>query len=394
MAIVNRSFLPGTHALFDALFAFAQRVACSQPVCIITELDSARRDTLKAAFGDHDVDIMACNPRSDSSSGLIQRGWDAAVFMAWTLFSLIKCRPAKIYVSTNPPILVPFIVFIYSKLSGSKYYYHLQDIHPEATNIIVPIPIAPYRFIRWIDSITMRHAAAIITLSEAMRECISVRSDTPAPIHLLDNPAARIPTSLKQNRNNGFVFCGNAGRLQRIPLVIDSIKSYLDQGGALQFAFAGAGLFAPQIAQLAETYDSVTFHGAVSADEASQLMNQHNWALMPIEDEVTCYAFPSKSSSYVLAGCKIIAICGRETSLGQWVEAHGLGYVLRPDKKEIIGFFRKVEAGHITQQTSNRGRDDLKHMLTIEHFVNQLHKIMGLDRASGCRGRLRQVSPS
>ena len=34
-------------------------------------------------------------------------------------------------------------------------------------------------------------------------------------------------------------------------------------------------------------------------------MQKHDWGILPIEDEVTKYAYPSKISSYILNDCKI-----------------------------------------------------------------------------------------
>ena len=46
----------------------------------------------------------------------------------------------------------------------------------------------------------------------------------------------------------------------------------------------------------------VEYLGIISATDAAELINQHCWALLPIDDEVTKYAFPSKSSVYALSG--------------------------------------------------------------------------------------------
>ncbi|MCK7575639.1 MAG: hypothetical protein MZV65_06945 [Chromatiales bacterium] len=80
------------------------------------------------------VDPAPIHPRA-----ILMRSLDALIFMTWVLVSLIRSRPSKIYVATNPPIVVPFIVFLYSRVFRARYYYHVQDIHPEAANVVVPL---------------------------------------------------------------------------------------------------------------------------------------------------------------------------------------------------------------------------------------------------------------
>jgi len=57
--------------------------------------------------------FRSCKSRSDSSTKLLFRIVDAIVFMLWVFWSLLLTRPKKIYVSTDPPIVVPFVVFLY-----------------------------------------------------------------------------------------------------------------------------------------------------------------------------------------------------------------------------------------------------------------------------------------
>jgi hypothetical protein len=375
LAIVNRGFWPQSQVIGEALLQLAEKVASRHSVCVITQSDGKLHKALSTQGRGHGVSVMDCLSHSDSASGLVRRSLDAMFFMLWTLVHLIKCRPAMVYVSTNPPVLVPFIVFLYCRLSGARYCYHLQDIHPEATNIIVPLNRLVYRTLLWMDAVVMRHADSIITLSEDMRACILARSCTKAPIHLIDNPAFNVDSTELTDRTGDIVFCGNAGRLQRVPLLLQAIRAYLQQGGSLRFSFVGGGVYAPQIAQLAGDHDEVTFHGFLPAAKAADIVNQHRWALMPIDDEVTKYAFPSKSSSYVLSGCRILAICGRETSVARWVSEHNVGRVCPPDKDSIVESFLAIE--RCGPETVGSPPQELIERFHISYFVERVKDVLG-----------------
>ncbi|WP_089797438.1 glycosyltransferase [Halomonas korlensis] len=382
LAIVNRGFWPQGQVVGEALLRLAETCAMEQRVAVVTQSEDGRlRQKLDQADRGKGVDILDCRSRAESSSGLIKRSLDALIFMAWTFASLIRYRPAKVYVSTNPPVVVPFIVMLYCKLFGARYYYHLQDIHPEAAHIVVRLnPILSW-LLTSIDDFTMRHAERLITLTEDMRHYIRERSNTQAEIDLLDNPAFPVEQDTTVNRGGDVVFCGNAGRLQRIPLLLDAIRDYLKQGGSMRFTFAGAGVYASQIAGLAEEFEAVTYHGVVPALEAAALVNRHRWALLPIDDEVTRYAFPSKSSAYVLAGCQILAICGRGTSVARWVEEHKVGLAAAPDKDSVIAAFQSMEPVYAPKQSleaEDTGQHPLRERLEFSYFTERLCETMGI----------------
>lgn len=372
LAIVNRGFWPGSQVIGESLLQFAEKAALDRSVCVITQAEGDLASTLANAGRGEGVQIRASKAYTTSGSGLIKRITESLFFMIWTFISLVRVKPASVYVSTNPPVVVPFIVAIYCRIFGATYVYHLQDIHPEAANIVMPLNRTVFRFLRGLDNFTMRHAAAIITLSEDMREHILACSGTERPIYLLDNPSFDIEPSTSADRNKDIVFCGNAGRLQRIPLLLRAISDYLNSGGKLKFTFAGAGVYEADIRTLAESNDRVQYLGVISAIEAADLVNQHRWALLPIDDEVTRYAFPSKSSSYALSGATVLAICGKETSVARWVEEHGVGIVCAPEHNSLVSCFHELEETHIQDFCARTG---LRERLQIPYFAQQLNDI-------------------
>lgn len=170
-------------------------------------------------------------------------------------------------------------------------------------------------------------------------------------------------------REDDVVFCGNAGRLQRIPLLISSINKYLERGGKLRFTFIGAGIYSSAIEDLANKFSNVKYLGYQSAPIAADIVKNHRWALLPIDDEVTKYAFPSKSSSYVLSGCQILAICGLSTSVERWIEKNAVGRVCEPEEDTLVESFKSME-NEVYEFISPAV--ELTERLRISYFVQQL----------------------
>ena len=118
----------------------------------------------------------------------------------------------------------------------------------------------------------------------------------------------------------------------------------------------------------------MSYLGFLPAAQAAEVVNQHRWALLPIDDEVTRYAFPSKSSSYVVSHCRILAICGRETSVARWVEENGIGHACAPEKHDIVAAFRKIEVeGSVCEHVVPEA---LEKKLDIGYFITRIAEIM------------------
>jgi hypothetical protein len=371
--VINRSFWPVYPVIGEALLRFCEIKARDSYVGVVLQDHANIRSQLTKHNRGNGVNFYPCKAWSVSGSGITVRILDAIFFMLWVFLILLMKRPTKVYVSTDPPVLVPFIVMVYCKIFSAQYIYHLQDIHPEAANVIIPMNKLVYNSLQWFDSLVMRRAKLLITITDEMALEIKKRSGTRIPIYVLPNPAIEFDgVKLAEGKKAGFTFCGNAGRLQRIPLVIDAIEKYCKKGGGLPFVFAGAGVHSESLRLLANKYNNVEYKGLITATEAASLNCEYEWALLPIEDDVTRFSFPSKSSSYVYSGACIAAICGESTSVAKWVKNNLLGRVVQADTTILCQFFSDVESGFINANSFDHNRGDLKKKLSFDIFVNSL----------------------
>ena len=345
-AIVSRSFWPKSPAIGEALLLLTESLCENGQAVVITQVAKDFPEKLQQAQRGQGVKFSTLPSLTNSSSHMLLRIVELLLFTVFVFCSLCWHRPDKVYVATNPPIFTPLAVRLYCGLFGKKFVYHLQDIHPEATQVVTGKTNWVERLLRKIDVKTTRKAASVITLTEQMESYITQRTGQKLPIVLLDNPSvqgAAQETDVAVEQKKGFVYCGNAGRLQRIPLLLAAIERYLNEGGQLPFVFAGGGVYRGAIEKLASQFEQVSYLGVLPGDQAAELLRKYSFGLMPIDDEVTNYAFPSKSSSYVFSGCQVVAICGADTSVAQWVHDNQLGFVAEPDVDVVVGLFHKLE---------------------------------------------------
>ena len=371
LAIINRSFWPKNQIIGESLLQLSEKTFHDgRSAVVITQSSENLKKIMTENNRGLGVAFKECKSRSDSSTRLLYRIFDALIFMFWVAWNLILTRPKNIYVSTDPPLIVPFIVFLYSKITRSSYVYHLQDIHPEATNIVIKLNPVFFTFLKKVDNLVIRNASSIITITQTMKDKIAERSKTKSKIHLIDNPTVT-PVSIPQSKIAGFVFSGNAGKLQRIPLLLESIDKYKEQGGLLPFLFIGAGVYSGEIQALSIKYKDITYSGLLDANTANDLTSRYEWALLPIEDEVTKYAFPSKTSSYLSCGVNILSICSEQTSVAKWVVDNNYGINTLPKVDDLVNVFFKIENG----LAMNKKTVD-QNYFSIENFVYKIFNII------------------
>ena len=370
--IINRSFWPIYPVIGEGLMRLAESLVPMRKVAVITQDHSNINKSLKKFKRGIGVKFFLGWAISNSSSNFAIRIFDALFFMCWVLVVLIRTRPKKIYVSTDPPVLIPFIVAIYSKIMRVEYIYHLQDIHPEATNVVFKINYFLFSILKKLDNFTIRHANLLITLNEKMKFEILNRSNIQKQISIIENPSVQFNNISILKKKKGFSFTGNLGRLQRIPLLIEAIEKYLQRGGILEFAFAGEGIYADHIYKLSKENSLVKYHGLVPSEDAVSISSSYEWALAPIDDQITRYAFPSKISSYSCTGAKILAICSEDTSVAKWVRVNHVGFVIKPTVDTIINFFFEIEKNNIDTSFIDMERKELKKNLSMNKFVNNI----------------------
>lgn len=357
IAIINRGFWPESPAIGEALLLLSENLSkYAQPV-VITQTKKYFHGNLKAASRGNGVIFSTLPSMTNSSSRIFLRVLDLLLFTVFVFCSLCWHRPSKVYVATNPPLFTPLVVRWYCGLFGKKFVYHLQDIHPEAAHVVTGRSGWVMKLLQTIDVGTILKANAIITVTNQMKSYIVKRVEKSIPITLLTDPSVQDGQDGLgfQERTKGFVYCGNAGRLQLIPLLLEAIEQYLNENGQLPFVFAGGGVYSSDVKKLAQRHEKVTYLGILPGKEAANLMSSYTVGLMPIEDEVTNYAFPSKSSSYAFFGCYILAICGSETSVAQWVKDNRLGFVAEPYVAALVNKLHDIEKTDLPVLSMDKG---------------------------------------
>jgi len=368
IAIINRDFGEHAGAIGLGLNRFAEEQALVSSVNVITS--STSRDVLLLGKSSN-IKLFLAKSLTSSSSGIFMRLFEVVYFSVFVLISLIKSRPRIIYVTSNPPVIIPFCVFIFCRFSGSKYIYHVQDIHPEASALVLNIPKIIVHFIKSIDTITLKNSELVITLSTDMKDTL-LKRERGLNIRLLQNPAILKNKTIGVVKKNGAIFCGNAGRLQNIDILLKAIEICLEKNNSdFIFAFVGRGVFSKNLFLMSERYENFIYYGYVSAQDALNITSEYKWALLPIRSEVLHYAYPSKIPTYISAGCKLISITSNNTELAREIHTNNLGFNVEPYVKNIVASFESLS----DFETSFVGAEKYS-FLKIDEFGSLLSNIV------------------
>lgn len=373
IAIINRSFLPKSETIGGGLYEMARKLAKeNKRVFILTQSNIDLNAYLEEQGFDGDVKVLFHRPVAIKHLHFLSRLIELMTFSVWIAYKLCVLRPSKVYVSTDPPIIVPAIVAVFSTLFRRKYVYHLQDIHPEISEIIIGMPKWICRILNTIDRFTLRRAAKTVTITASMAEVIRRKANKlKQEVTLLMNPT-KDNNHQVVDRIPGFVFCGTMGRCQQMPLLLDSIRTYLNQGGKLPFVFAGSGKFYGEVEKLSKLYPNITCHSWLPQSDAMKLIATYQYSIVSIDDKVTQFAFPSKISSYVSLKSNIIGICSKDTSVAQWIEKTGCGIQVDPSQDALVKLFFAIEHNQVSY---HEYQVDLS-PFTIESFSSQLAGIL------------------
>jgi hypothetical protein len=158
------------------------------------------------------------------------------------------------------------------------------------------------------------------------RRRIAIINNSPLPI---DGMAGELPPLLA----NGsplpqFLFAGNLGDFQSLDLLVAAARHLaLKRKFRLVFLGSGAARLRLMAAAGDELDRTIHFLPYVSPETALAAMRRSDFGIVSLAPDVYRFAYPSKSMTYLSAGCPLVAVVEPESELARTVTKRGLGYV-------------------------------------------------------------------
>jgi len=252
---------------------------------------------------------------------------------------LIGPRRDVVMCSTVPQVLLGWATSWAAARRRTAFIYHCMDLHPEIGRLSGEFshPLV-YRALMRLDLAACRRAAAIVVLSEDMREALLLRdrglADRIVVLNNFDLPDYGVgdgeSTVSREDDVVTVVFTGNLGRFQGLDLITAAVLSDAPAMARLRLVLMGDGTaletITDQVARAPiEHRDRVVLlpHGSVG--RARALMRIADWGLVSLAPEVVRYAYPSKTATYLSEGLPVLAAVEGDSALARDVEAWGVG---------------------------------------------------------------------
>jgi len=251
----------------------------------------------------------------------------------------------------NPP-LVGLLAALIARRSRARLILVVLDIHPDilvATRWI-GLPTAIFRAWDSLNRVALRAASSVVVLGEGMRRTLiedkGLAADAVRVIPPWSEPALTpSPPDETWRQEQGvdgdlLVLCaGNLGVMQPLEAVIEAMARL--RGAGISLAVLGEGVRrAEWEARAAELgADRVRFLGYLPDDEFARAVSASDAALVSLAPGMELLSVPSRSFTFLSAGCPVIALMDPHADVAQFVGRHGCGWVVTSAEElaELLG---------------------------------------------------------
>ncbi|MFL2495289.1 MAG: glycosyltransferase family 4 protein [Porticoccaceae bacterium] len=272
------------------------------------------------------------------SNNMLYRIYNTVIFLVkLAVHILISPRYDIVMMSTVPQVVGPFVAAVVARSKGARFFYHCQDIHPEAakfgglvkSNILFGLLMA-------LDKATMVLASKVIVLSDDMKLTLVNRLPGIATkISVINNfelpDFSYITEDFLTLAPKGYkfrvLFAGNVGNFQGLDLLIDAMVNLKDIS-EIELVILGDGnaksLLEEKVVEL--RLDNVSFFGHQKLGVAKAMIREADLCLVTLAPEIYRCAFPSKAITILAQGTPLLVCVEKESSLAAMVLDNNLGY--------------------------------------------------------------------
>lgn len=316
------------------------------------------------------VEVFRAWIMKENKKKLLNRAFNVLLFATQLIFHcLFRFRRYDlITVASFPPTVTAMVVRWLAWINGSRYLYHCQDIYPEIAQAsgLIKRPWLSNLALT-IDRRNCRRASAIVALSKDMTDTLTKRGLSDQNMHVINNfiinrcdPKIDIDESLSKTPGKFRVlFAGNLGRFQHLDQLMLAAKE-LGEFEDIQFYFVGAGAMEQELKQTATDEglldNTVFFRPFQPLEKVMRVIHEADLSIVSLAPGVIDCAYPSKTMSYVEAGCRMLAVLEPNSELSRLIAENDLGSVCQTSTVDGIATAVESEYQRWKDATYDRQR--------------------------------------
>jgi len=287
-------------------------------------------------------------------------------------------------VTTFPPTVMGWVARMIALFRKTRYIYHCMDLYPEValTSGILKRKWLT-KFAASVDRRNCKKAVAAIVLSTDMLDTIQARGLSHENVYVINNFIINkvddsIPMPEAFTKTSGkfrILFAGNIGRFQSLDTIVEAAHQFADNSD-IEFWFVGAGLMVEKLKEQAGDLlgKSIFFHPYLQIEQVMSVIAQSHLGIVSLSKGVIQCAYPSKTMSYLEAGCKLLTMVEEDSDLARFVKQDSVGVVVaepKPDQaaKAIEEEFNQwKQAAYDREKIRDIGRKNFSQDIILEQW--------------------------
>lgn len=271
-------------------------------------------------------------------------------------------------VTTFPPTVMGFVARAIGLFRKTKYVYHCMDLYPEValtSGILKKKSLT--KLAASVDRRNCKKAIATIVLSTDMLDTIHDRGLPDSNVYVINNfiidsvnEAIPVPNAFTKTKDKFRVlFAGNIGRFQSLDTIVAAAE-LLSDNQEIEFWFVGSGVVVDSLKEQSKQLlgKTVFFHPYLPIETVMSVIAQAHLGIVSLNRGVINCAYPSKTMSYLEAGCKLLVLVEEDTDLARFVVADKIGVVADEPKPDLVA--QAIEAEYQTWKDSEYDRDRIR----------------------------------
>jgi len=310
-----------------------------------------------------------------------------AIFFMRTALHLLRHADSRrmVLLTTAPPFL-PILGYLLSRICKIRYVCLLYDLYPDIAIELDVINQQHWIAKLWdrLNCLTWKRAAAIIVLSETMKDRILAKQpgidDKIVVIPSWVDPEQIVPRSKQDNwfaQEHGLVepftvlYSGNMGRCHDMDTLLDAIIRL--RHTPIRFVFIGSGEKRKHFQQCVEDMglNSCLFLPYQSRENLPFSLTACDVSIVSISAGMEGLVAPSKLYSALASGRPIVSICPENSYLNDVFDRANCGVTIRNgDSLRLAEYLQKLsENPRLAQELGRSGREYCRKNYTAEKIA-------------------------
>jgi len=257
--------------------------------------------------------------------------------------------PPDVLLVVSPPLGLALSAFILSRLWRIPYVFDVEDLQPDAAAELGMLPKPILTAMYSVERMAYRNAALVSTLTTGMQRRI-IEKGVPEENTALFEPRADeslaaissdegLAFRTKYSLDGKFIVShsGNMGVKQGLGVILDAATLSRSDESTV-FLIVGDGAVRRKIQRRAKEIElgNLRFLPLLDSNEFRGFLNASDICLVTQQKAVSDMVFPSKTVTYLIAGCPVIASVNKNSEVAKTIEESRAGLVVEPENPQAL----------------------------------------------------------